>query len=391
MRDASRSHARTITAALLVVLAQGVAAPPACAARSTGAAPDPTVGDRVDAPRADAERLADRLLHAVGGRANWARVTTLVNDSRQYRATPPHEVRAVISIDLERPRFRIETTAPDLHLVRVVDGDTDWRLTRGGSIERVPAETRAEDLRWYAGHVYRTLHRLAKRDPLLRVGVGADGRLEVYEDGARIAWYRLDARGEPYAYGGAGDDPGSVSGPWTVVREGIRHPAWNARVDGTWRAVLDRLEVGVPLDSSAFARPAPSDSTARRCIAAASTALPPRGSIRPARAIRSWGASRRTASSRSGRPVRACARVRATASRTAGICVSWTRSRAPPGGSRSANTRCRGTAPRRADAVVRRPGGRAVERAAAAAVASPRTFCCRSPTVEPILGIRRPA
>lgn len=204
---------------------------------------------------AEAEQLADRLLRAVGGRANWARATTLVNDSRQFRAEPPHTVRAVISIDLERPRFRIETTGVDLHLVRVIDGETDWRLTRAGEIQRVPADVRAEDARWYAGHVYRTLHRIARRDPALRLSVGSNGRLEVHEGDSRIAWYRVDARGEPYAFGGAGDDAGSLCGPWSIVSGGIRHPEWVARADGTWRAKLDRLEVGVPLDGALFSQP----------------------------------------------------------------------------------------------------------------------------------------
>jgi hypothetical protein len=201
------------------------------------------------------DALASRMLGALGGRANWARLTSLVNDSRQFRTETPTQVRAVISMDFTRPRFRIETVAADRHVIRVIDGDRDWRRTRDGTIEAVPADVRADDLRWYAGHVYRTIHRIARRDPTLRLAVGDGGRLDVYEGDGRIAWYRLDVRGEPYAFGGPADEVGSVSGPWTFERAGIRHPSWVARPDGSWRAQLVALEVNAPLEDALFARP----------------------------------------------------------------------------------------------------------------------------------------
>src|SRR5690606_29512450 len=135
------------------------------------------------------------------------------NDSQQNRSEPPNVIRAVIHMDFTSPRFRIEMTGPDLRTVRVVDGESGWRLNRAGRIEDLPAERREDELRWYQGHVYRTLHRLARRDPALSLSLAADGRLQVHEDGARIAWYRLDSRGEPYAYGAHDDETGSLFGP----------------------------------------------------------------------------------------------------------------------------------------------------------------------------------
>jgi hypothetical protein len=159
-------------------------------------------------------------------------------------------------MDFERPRFRIETTGPDLHLIRVIDGDRHWRLTREGRIEPVPADVLAEDRRWYAGHVYRTIHRIARRDPALRLALGADGRLEVHEAGKRIFWFRLDVRGEPHAFGAHDDDVGSACGPWEFSAGGIRQPLWVTNRDGTWRAMVKSLEVNVPLTDDLFARPA---------------------------------------------------------------------------------------------------------------------------------------
>lgn len=208
------------------------------------------------APASDADALTDRMLQALGGRAAWAALRGTVNDSQQNRADPPNVIRAVIHMDFESPRFRIEMTGPDLDIVRVVDGDTGWRRTRDGRIEALPAELRDEDLRWFQGHVYRTLHRLAQRDPALSVSIAADGRLQVHEAGKRIAWYRLDSRGEPYAYGAHDDDTGSLFGPWEFEQDGIRHPLWVSNADGSWRVRLMRLELNPKLNPALFARPA---------------------------------------------------------------------------------------------------------------------------------------
>jgi hypothetical protein len=204
---------------------------------------------------ASAPMLAERLLSAIGGRAAWAGLKNTVNDSQQFRTTDPEQVRAIITMDFTQPRWRIDTSAPGLQLTRVVDGERDWRRTRGGEIAPLSAATRQADLQWYAGHVYRTLARMARHDPLLQLTVGHDGRLEVHEGASRIAWFKLTAAGEPYAFGGVGDGAGSISGPWTAVEQGIRHPAWVAHADGTWRSSLNRLQVNVPLNDALFQRP----------------------------------------------------------------------------------------------------------------------------------------
>lgn len=201
------------------------------------------------------DQMVERMLTAIGGRTGWASLSNTINDSQQNRLDEPTIVRAVITMDFSRPRFRIETTAPNLHLIRVIDGQQSWRFNRQGKIESVPAEVVLEDQQWYAGHVYRTLHRIAARDPTLRLAIGGQGRLEVYEGAARIAWFALDARGEPYAFGAHGDDIGSICGPWDFIRDGIRHPAWVARPDGSWRAMITALTVNTRLNDTTFARP----------------------------------------------------------------------------------------------------------------------------------------
>lgn len=204
-----------------------------------------------------AEGEADRMLAAIGGRAAWAAVKNTVNDSQQNRSSGEFPVvRAVITIDFERPRVRIETRGPNLDVVRVIDGDKQWRRMRDGKIAPIPDDVLADDRKWYAGHVYRTIHRIAARDAAINLRLGKDGRLEVVENGARIAWFKLDPRGEPYNFGAHENDIGSISGPWDFEQGGIRHPLWVSSPDGTWRANIKTLAINVPLKDEMFAQPA---------------------------------------------------------------------------------------------------------------------------------------
>ena len=208
------------------------------------------------AARADtAEDAVERMLRALGGREAWARVTNTVNTSQQNRLVEPAVLRVVITMDFERPRVLIESNAPGLHVARAMNGERHWRRNRAGEVGPIPDDVLADDRRFHAGHVYRTLSRLARRDPALRVATGRDGRIEVHQADTRIAWYLLDVRGEPYRYGSHADDIGSVFGPWDRVQDGIHHPAWVSSPDGSWRAMLKELRVNVAIDDAMFDPP----------------------------------------------------------------------------------------------------------------------------------------
>ena len=202
-----------------------------------------------------AEAMAEKMLNAIGGREAWASVKNTINGSQQNRAGEPTVVYAVITMDFEEPRFRIETTAQDLHLIRVINGDRSWRLRRSGAIEDVPPDLFRDDMTWYAAHLYRTIHRMAARDPGISVQINEKQRLEIYADGQRLLWFELDAKGEPYAFGSWEDEVGSLSGPWDFVQDGIHHPRWVSSADGTWRAAVKSLTINVPLSEQMFARP----------------------------------------------------------------------------------------------------------------------------------------
>ena len=202
-----------------------------------------------------AQVLTDRMLERLGGRDAWATRRNTINGSQQNRAGEPTVVYSIISMDFERPRFRIETTGPDLHLIRVVNGDDSWRLSRAGQIEDLPADRFEGDMSWYGAHIYRTIHRIAARDPALAIGLADDGRLEVFEGDRRLLWLRLDAKAEPYAFGFYDDENGSLSGPWDVIADGVHQPRWVSSLDGTWRAYVKSVEFNVPLHDSVFVRP----------------------------------------------------------------------------------------------------------------------------------------
>lgn len=202
-----------------------------------------------------ADELADKMLERLGGRTAWASLKNTINGSQQNRAGEPTVVYAVITMDFEQPRFRIETTSQGLHVIRVINSKNSWRLRRSGKIEDVPGKLYADDMGWYEAHLYRTIHRVAARDPRLSLGTGTDGRLEVSSGGKRILWFKLDAKGEPYAFGSGDDDIGTLCGPWDFIKDGIHHPRWVSNPDGTWRAAVKALDINVPLHDSAFVRP----------------------------------------------------------------------------------------------------------------------------------------
>jgi hypothetical protein len=134
-------------------------------------------------------------------------------------------------------------------------------LRRTGNIEDMPETLVEEELRWYDGHLYRTIHRIAARDPTFNLGLDDQGRLQVFANDKRILWFRLDARGELYAFGSHDDEAGSLLGPWDVEKNGIRHPTWVSSSDGTWRAAVKSLSVNVPMQDHMFDRPGSNDQT----------------------------------------------------------------------------------------------------------------------------------
>lgn len=227
------------------------AIPPSLAATGglLSAAPGPAAASPATTD-ASAQALAEQMFDALGGRARWAAVRTLRNDSQQNRIAEPCIVRALIHLQLAPLAVRIDTTAPGLRLARAWVGQEHWRIGRDGRTTPIPDETLAEDRQWLASHIYRTLVRLAARDPALTLRQPLPQRLEAWQDGALLVWLLLDAAGEPYRFGRGGDEAGTLCGPWAFESGGIRHPVWTSNRDGTWRAWLRELVVNGDMPAS---------------------------------------------------------------------------------------------------------------------------------------------
>ena len=77
-----------------------------------------------------AEAMAERMLSAIGGRAEWAGLRNTINGSQQNRANEPTAVYAVITMDFEQPRFRRQLSHRRA-AGRVTEGQSIGRIKSG--------------------------------------------------------------------------------------------------------------------------------------------------------------------------------------------------------------------------------------------------------------------
>lgn len=191
---------------------------------------------------------AERLLAAMGGREAWAQVkfvhVTAVHDDMGL----PTPYTNQIWNDFSQPRVRFEAKNERIDRRNAIIGDTGWRQRDGVPAEMTP-ERIADDRRWWEANVYRTLHRLAARDPDLVAKAVGDHRLEIFRaDGVRLNWFLLHPSGAPMLFGTWDSDVGGVFGP--LASNGtIKYPKWGARPDGSWRYEIVRLETAASVPS----------------------------------------------------------------------------------------------------------------------------------------------
>lgn len=182
---------------------------------------------------------ADRLVAAMGGVEAWSGARGLVIRARHWEADLDAPYDNLIQMSLDEPRMRFEGDNEIMKRRRAVVGDTGWRVSEGRELGPMTAEQVAGDLRWWEAHAYRTIGRLARQDASLTPRLAADGRLELYRpDGVRLVWYRLNAVGEPVAFGAWDNETGTVFGPLVQREGGIKLPAWVASADGTFRVTI---------------------------------------------------------------------------------------------------------------------------------------------------------
>jgi len=184
---------------------------------------------------------AERLLAALGGREAWARVNFVhveaVHDQLNLR--DPFTNR--IWNDFTSPRVRIEAQNDAIDRRRVI-ADGVGSASRDGVKRPLLAEEVANETKWWEANIYRTLHRLALRDPELRAEAVGEYRLEIFlPDGRRLNWFLLNPRGEPHQFGTWDSEQGGAMGP-PASNGSVKYPAWGAMPDGSWRYVIRKFE-----------------------------------------------------------------------------------------------------------------------------------------------------
>lgn len=191
-------------------------------------------------PDADPARAAaDRLVAAMGGAEAWSRALGLVIRARHWEAQLEAPYENLIQMALDEPRMRFEGHNATMKRRRAVVGETGWRVSEVRELGPMTAEQVADDLKWWEAHAYRSVGRLARKDPTLIPRLHADGRLELYRpDGVRLVWYRQNAAGEPVAFGAWDNEQGSIFGPLIDRGGGVKLPSWAASADGAFRAIL---------------------------------------------------------------------------------------------------------------------------------------------------------
>jgi hypothetical protein len=184
-------------------------------------------------------QAADRLVAAMGGAAAWSEARGLVIRAQHWEADLDAPYDNLIQMSLDEPRMRFEGDNATMNRRRALVGDTGWLESEVRELGPMTAEQIAGDLRWWEAHAYRTIGRLARQDATLTPKFAADGRLELYRsDGVRLVWYRLNAAGEPVAFGAWDNESGTVFGPLVEREGGVKLPAWVASADGTFRAII---------------------------------------------------------------------------------------------------------------------------------------------------------
>lgn len=216
------SHAHRIAVALLSSLA---VTSPVCAADG--------------ADDAGVER-AEALLAAMGGREAWSKVKFVhveaIHDDLNVREPFTNQIWN----DFAAPRVRLEAKNAQIDRRRAIAGGKGWRV-RDGERSSLTPEQIEDERSWWEANVYRTLHRLAIRDPELQPRAVGEHRLEIFRrDGKRLNWFILNQRGEPMLFGTWDSEAGTTFGP-LASSGAIKYPKWGARPDGSWRYEIVRL------------------------------------------------------------------------------------------------------------------------------------------------------
>lgn len=206
------------------------------------------------APVESAEARLERFLSAMGGRDAWAAVRSYEIRATHYEADRAPYANAIWN-DFARPAVRIEARSPEFTAMRAIDGDRGWRQRDGGEPVPLTPEQLTDEKRWWESNIYRTLHRLARRDAELTVRAVGEHRLEVFRsDGVRLNWFELNKAGEPIRFGTWNNETGSVFGP--LIQQGpVKCAKWGTNAAGTWKYEVVELLVSDRPSAAEYSKP----------------------------------------------------------------------------------------------------------------------------------------
>ena len=185
---------------------------------------------------------AELFLEAMGGRGVWDKVKFVHVEAIHDDVTIRDPFTNKIWNDFTKPRVRFEAKNAEIDRRRGINDGTGWRF-RDGERKALTPEEVEEDLKWWEANIYRTLHRLAVKDPELTPRAVGEHRLEIFRsDGKRLNWFYLNQRGEPMLFGTWDSEDATVFGP-LETKAHAKFPKWGARPDGSWRYEIVRLQI----------------------------------------------------------------------------------------------------------------------------------------------------
>lgn len=192
--------------------------------------------------------LSEKLLAAMGGREAWGEVTFVHVEARHDDLDIREPFLNRIWNDFREPRVRFWAGNDEFTSGRRIGGGGGVRETGPQSGTALSAEQYESDRSWWEANIYRTIHRMARRDPALGFRAATASRLEVLRaDGSVLNWFVLNQKGEPMLFGSGRDEGGTAFGPLASAGR-VKYPKWGARADGSWRYEVLKLvaEATVP-------------------------------------------------------------------------------------------------------------------------------------------------
>jgi len=205
-----------------------------------------------DAVPSSGETRAEALLAAMGGREAWSRVAFVHVEAVHDDLDISESFVNRIWNDLSEPRVRFTAENARFRRSHWIGGGAGARELESGTSTPLTEAQYASERAWWEANVYRTLQRIARRDPALGFRAVGGSRLEVLRpDGTVLNWFVLNQKGEPMLFGSGGDALGTAFGPLSAAG-GVRYPKWGARADGSWRYEIVRFEALSAVPAATF-------------------------------------------------------------------------------------------------------------------------------------------